>query len=128
MRNLIALSILCTAAAAAENPSAIATFESLGLYYERPAAAKACHVRYKAAGAKEWREGYPLVYDAREHQYRGSLVGLKPDTAYDIELQADTDRAEFQARTLGETFPIGKTTALPADAADKTLVIRDAGT
>jgi hypothetical protein len=38
-----------------------------------------------------WREGYPLVYDPREKQYRGSLVGLKPDTLYDIRLQAGGD-------------------------------------
>lgn len=124
-----ALSLLvAAAAAAAENPRAIATFESLGLYYDRPSPAKACQVRYKAAGAKEWRDGYPLVYDAREHQYRGSLVGLKADTAYDIRIEADADRAESQARTLSEKFPIGKTTELSAGAADKTLVIREAGT
>src|SRR5262249_43229340 len=34
----------------------------------------------------------------------------------------------IRARTLSETFPIGKTTALPANAADNTLVIREAGT
>jgi hypothetical protein len=120
--------LLAAGAVAAENPRAVATFESLGLYYDRPSPAKACRVHYKTAGAKDWREGYPLVYDARERQYRGSLVGLKPDTGYDVRLEADPDRVEFQARTRSETFPIGKTTFLSAGAADKTLVIREGGT
>jgi hypothetical protein len=87
-----------------------------------------CRVRYRAAGAAEWREGYPLVYDQREKQYRGSLVGLKPDTPYDIRLEAGGERAEFQARTLSENFPVGKTTFLPGGTTDQTLNIREGGT
>src|SRR2546426_11165734 len=68
--------------------SAIPTFESLGLYYNRPLA-KECNVQYRVAGAATWREGYPLVYDQREQQYRGSLVGMTPNTLYDIRLEAD---------------------------------------
>ncbi len=122
---------------AAENPLARAagekawaepTFECLGLYYNRAQAQGACRVRYRIAGAADWREGYPLVYDPRERQYRGSLVGLKPDTLYDIRLEAGEDPVDFQGRTLSEEFPIGKTTFLPGGSTDKTLYIRDAGT
>ena len=56
---------------------AVPTFESLGLYYNRAMAPGPCQVRYRRANATEWREGYPLVYDQRERQYRWSLVGLK---------------------------------------------------
>src|SRR5512140_147644 len=95
-------------ATGADGPArAVATFESLGLYYNRAAAAEACQVRYRAAGAAEWREGYPLVYDRRERQYRGSLVGLTPNTLYDIRVEAGGERAEFQARTRSQEFPIG---------------------
>lgn len=108
--------------------SAVPTFESLGLYYDRPLAQSACRVRYRIAGGTEWREGYPLVYDQREKQYRGSLVGLKPDTQYDIRLEADGESAELEGRTLSEEFSIGKTTFLPGASTDKTLYIREGGT
>src|SRR5262249_40736963 len=104
------------------------TFECLGLYYNRAPAPSGCRVRYRVAGAADWREGYPLVYDPRERQYRGSLVNLKPDTLYDIRLEAGDDRAGFQARTLGEVVPIGKTTALAGGTTDKTFFIREGGT
>jgi hypothetical protein len=121
---LLALTI---AAHGAENARAVATFESLGLYYDRPPAADGCNVWYRIAGVDTWRAGYPLVYDAREKQYRGSLVLLHPDTLYDVRLEAGGDRVELQARTLSESFPIGKTTHPAAENADKTLYIREAG-
>ena len=128
-RFALSLLLFTAAAARAEGPAAraVPTFESLGLYYDTPVAPAGCTVRYRPAGAGAWREGYPLVYDAREHQYRGSLVGLKANTAYDIRLEAGGRREEFQARTRNDDFPIGKTTYLTADTADKTVYIRDAG-
>ena len=114
--------------AASGNARAVPTFESLGLYYDRAAAQDGCRVRYRISGASEWREGYPLVYDQRERQYRGSLVGLKPDTLYDIRLEADGETVELQARTRSEEFPIGKTTHLPGGTTDQTLYIREGGT
>jgi hypothetical protein len=123
----LALSVVV--AAGADGPAwAEATFESLGLYYNRAAAAEACQVRYRAAGAAEWREGYPLVYDQRERQYRGSLVGLTPNTPYDIRIEAGGERTEFQARTRSQEFPIGKTTHLTGGGTDQTLHIREGGT
>ena len=74
-----------------------------------------------------WREGYPLVYDARERQYRGSLVGLQPNTLYDIRLEAGADRVVLQAKTRNEQFPIGKTTYLSAETSSKTLHVREGG-
>jgi hypothetical protein len=84
-------------------------------------------VRYRAAGAAAWRDGYPLVYDAREKQFRGSLVGLKPDTAYDVQLDAGRGPVDVAARTLSELFPVGRTTALPGGTTDKPLVIKEGG-
>src|SRR5688572_5445722 len=113
---------------AADGPaSAVPTFESLSLYYNRPVA-KECKVHYRVAGAPSWREGYPLVYDERERQYRGSLVGLTSNTLYDIRLEADGQKVEIQARTRSEEFPIGKTTHLPGGTTDQPLHIREGGT
>ncbi|MEK7409338.1 MAG: right-handed parallel beta-helix repeat-containing protein [Acidobacteriota bacterium] len=126
---LLAAAIGITSTPAADAPAwAVPTFESLGIHYNRDLAQDGCRVRYRAAGANEWREGYPLVYDQRERQYRGSLVGLRPDTLYDIRLEADAPPVEFQARTRSEEFPIGKTTYLPAGTTDQTLHIREGGT
>lgn len=117
-----------TSAYAAERPAwAVPTFESLGLYYNRMAAKEAPRVRYRVAGASAWREGHPLVYDQREHQYRGSLVQLKADTLYDIRIEADGQPVEFQERTWSEQFPIGKTTALPDGTTDQTVYVKEGG-
>jgi hypothetical protein len=131
----LALAALAVSAAshaparAADAPArAVPTFESLGLYYDRAEAQGPCRVRYRAAGVAEWREGYPLVYDQRERQYRGSLVGLTPDTQYEIRLEAGGRHVDLQARTRSETFPIGKTTHLTAGSTDQTLHIREGGT
>jgi hypothetical protein len=104
------------------------TFEALGLYFDHPGGPDKCSVRYRAAKTQDWREGHYLVYDPRERQYRGSLVGLTPDTLYEIRLDAGDGRAEFQARTRSEEFPIGKTTHLPGGESDQTLYIREGGT
>ncbi|MCW5977173.1 MAG: right-handed parallel beta-helix repeat-containing protein [Bryobacteraceae bacterium] len=124
-----ALAVALAATASGADPEAWAapTFESLGLYYNRGAAPEGCRVHYRPAGG-EWREGYPLAYDERERQYRGSLVGLTPDTEYAIRLEAGGDRVEFQARTRSETFPIGRTTYLDGGTTDQPLVIREGGT
>ena len=117
------------AARAADAPvRAVSTFESIGLYYSRPAAPEGCRVQYRADGAAEWRQGYPLVYDQREREYRGSLVGLKPDTLYDIRLEAGSEHTVIQTRTRSENFPIGKTTYLPGGTTDQTVYVREAGT
>lgn len=104
------------------------TFECLGLYFNVPEQESSCRVRYRVAGTEAWREGYPLLYDRREKQYRGSLVGLKPDTEYEIQLEAGAERAGLRARTRSERFPIGKTTYLQGGTTHETLRIREGGT
>ena len=107
---------------------AVPTFESLGVYFEHPTGAEPGTVRYRAAGAGEWRPGYPPVYDPREKEYRGSLVGLKPDTEYEVEFQAGTHRAGLKARTWSEKFPVGKTTYLKGGTTDQPVRVTDGGT
>ncbi|MBI3679920.1 MAG: right-handed parallel beta-helix repeat-containing protein [Acidobacteria bacterium] len=116
------------ALAAGEKAFAVPTFESLGLYYDRAIAQGGCSVKYRVAGSTESRPGYPLVYDQRATQYRGSLVGLKPDTLYDILLETDGESVNFQGRTRSEEFPVGKTTFLSGGSTDQTLNIREGGT
>ncbi len=116
------------AAPAAERQAwAVPAFESLGLYYNRVSELRSCRVWYRAAAAEEWREGHALVYDPREKQFRGSLVNLKPDTAYQIRIEHGSEKVELEARTRSDRFPIGKTTLL-SGVTDQTLSIREGGT
>lgn len=127
VRQLVAASILVTAASGAENIRALPTFESVGLYYQREAASAGCAVRYRVAGSEQWREGHSLVYDAREREYRGSLVTLTPDTEYEVRLEAGGTSEQIRVRTRSEQFPVGKTTLLDASSADRMITISESG-
>ena len=109
---------------------AVATFESLSLYW-RPGGdngTRDCLVRYRPSGTEAWREGFPLWYDARNAECRGSLVMLTPDTEFEIELlEPDTMAlARLRVRTWSESFPIGQTIYVPENS-EETLVIAQSG-
>ncbi len=108
-------------------PFAVATFECLGVYY-RADEAGACKVRYRPADRAQWCEGLELIYDARDGQYRGSLVGLTPDTEYVVQLECGGKQVDLRARTRSETFPVGKTTTLTDRVLSETLHITESGT
>ena len=77
-------------------------------------------VRFRAQGDSAWREGYPLWYAELDGEFRGSLVGLRSGTTYEIELTAPSGKkASLTAATRSEQFPIGKTTHLPGGEMDK---------
>ncbi len=111
--------------------TAVATFESLGLTW-RPsgaAATRACTVRYRAAGESTWRAGLNLWFDARNGEYRGSLVRLRSGTTYEVQLalSGTSTTTAGTVRTWSDTFPIGSTVALPATSSS-TLHITGSGT
>ena len=93
MRSLLFVLLLAASSASlqAADPAAFAvsTFESLGLYYNRPEARTPCTVSYRVAGSTEWRLGISArskqAYasgakwrrDFREHRGScGSRVGM----------------------------------------------------
>src|SRR5438094_6953 len=86
------LGALALAPAANQSPavpaSAVPTFECIGLYWspEAGSASTECTVRYRAKSTRAWREALPLWYDARNKEYRGSIVSLRPGTTYEIRL------------------------------------------
>ncbi len=110
--SLMALVTLTTSTADAEEQkaSAVPTFECLGLYYNSETERGTCGVQYRHDNEPSWRDALPLVYDPRERQYRGSLVGLEPDTKYLIRLTCGGQSIELSGRTRSERIPIGKTT------------------
>jgi hypothetical protein len=108
---------------------AIATFESLGLYWTPPAnpGAAGCLVRYRSAGDKAWKDGLAMWYDARNGECRGSLVQLAPGTSYEVRFRmpGQTSGAQLTARTWSERFPIARTVSVADRAA--TLNITEGG-
>lgn len=109
----------------------VATFECLGLAWKPEGLHdQTCAVRYRVADEPErWRDGYPLWFDERDGEFRGSLVHLQPGTDYEIELRPGNSEAigTARARTLSEEFPIAKTIVLPATS-HQPLRITESGT
>src|SRR5688500_13381838 len=118
---LLLTAILAFSAVAlnASQPVAIPTFHCLGLYWSPPGGAtnKEVLVRFRRAGAAAWNEALPMRFnpipntDQDLADYRGSIVGLNPDTAYEVELKLSDDSAKtnLTAKTWSENFPAGET-------------------
>jgi hypothetical protein len=105
-------------------PSAVSTFHSIGLYWspEGGAESNPATVRFREPGG-EWRQGLDLWFDARNNEYRGSLVELKPGVGYEIQLKLKDGKAEtLSAKTWSEKFPVKRIVEVPAGT--KRLVIR----
>lgn len=109
------------------NPSVSCTYECAGLYW-RTSESGVCRVRYTEDGKTSWRNGMDLVYDSRNGEYRGSLVGLRPATRYRAELVAGAAKAEIAFTTRSDVFPVGRRTLLPAGESTQTVVITESGT
>jgi PKD repeat protein len=99
-RALIAAILFLAALPAAATPSlgsadewnVVPTFQSLGIYWAPPGggATVTAQVLFRESGVGGFRPGLDLWYDARNAEYRGSIVELKPNTVYDIKLTLST--------------------------------------
>ena len=106
---------------------AVPTFECAGLYWKVPQGGP-CKVKYREESGKTWENGLDLTYDARDGEYRGSIVGLRPGTAYQVELSNNNSRIPLRFETRSDKFPVGKITVLPAWESDTTILIKESGT
>jgi hypothetical protein len=111
----------------AKNPYAVSTYECAGVYWKTPESG-ACKIRYREAKSKTWKQGLDLVYDARDGEYRGSIIGLIPNTEYQVEFSSNSAKTQLTFRTRNDLFPIGRTTILPEGETDKPIVITESGT
>jgi hypothetical protein len=116
-----------TPAKVSPNPSAVTTYECASIYW-KTSENRECKTRYKELTASSWKDALNLVYDSRDTEYRGSIVSLKPDTEYQVELSTPSAKAQLKFRTRSDNFPVGKTTFLPAGESDKTILITESGT
>ncbi len=135
---------LTSPAVGAESPppaapaAAVPTFNSIGLYWKPAQGGKstACEVSYRVAGTDAWRPALPLWFDDNDHEglpehsqeYRGSIVGLAPDTAYEVKLvlAGTGQETTLQTRTWNEVFKVAKVVTLP-DRLDATYTITEGG-
>ena len=111
------------------NPFAVPTFECLGIYYTVDSDSPGeCTVQYRADGADEWREAQSLWFDTRGNQFRGSIVGLEPDTVYEVKLRCGGDDKVIRTRTRSDEFPVGNTTFIEDGVTSGELHITEGGT
>jgi len=95
-------------------PTATATYNSLGLYWDGVGGQGInCTVAYKEIGKSTWKKAQDLWWDARPEtdlhgdEYRGSIVGLAAGTSYDIQFTLSTGQTEtITASTWAETYDI----------------------
>jgi hypothetical protein len=109
------------------NPYAVTTYECASLYWKVPENGS-CNIRYCVENTDNWKEGLKLVYDSRDGEYRGSLVGLSPNTGYTVELNTKSAKTRINLRTRSDNFAIGKVTVLPLGESDKAIIITESGT
>ncbi|HLA40002.1 MAG TPA: right-handed parallel beta-helix repeat-containing protein, partial [Candidatus Glassbacteria bacterium] len=112
-----------------QNPRAVPTFECLGIYYDVEANDPGeCSLRYRSVGTESWIPVIAPVFDKRDHQFRGSLVGLEPGAEYEIELTCQGKPVAFKAATRSESIPVGKVDYLSGGVSDTLLEITESGT
>lgn len=109
------------------NPYSVTTFECAGLYWKVPEKGS-CKVRYREESGSLWKNGLDLVYDSRDSEYRGSIIGLNPGTKYQVELSNNSSKTELNIATRSDKFPVGKVTLLPAGETDSTIIVTESGT
>jgi hypothetical protein len=105
-------------------PTTASTFECISIYHPdaNPAAVS---VHFRADGGTDWRPALDLVYDRRNREHRGSIVGLTPDTAYAIRLTQEGRATMIAARTRSDRPPVGKT--WPVVSGTAPLEIKESG-
>jgi hypothetical protein len=101
---------------AANSCSAVPTFECISLYWNPfdGNSDNECKVRYRSLGSEKWMDALPLWHDARNYEYRGSIVNLQPGTEYEIRLTLKNGKADtiLTTQTWSEHFPIARTVKL----------------
>lgn len=106
---------------------AVATFECAGIYWKVTDGGP-CRIKYKEESVGTWKDGLDLVYDARDGEYRGSIIGLSPDTGYQVELSTNNSKTRLTFKTRSDKFPVGKITVLPEGESDTPIIITESGT
>ena len=114
--------------------SFVPTFHCLSIYWtpENGQAEKKVLVKFREVAENKWHDGLPMRYNPVKTpeckgDYRGSIVNLKPGTAYEIALTLEgTDvHTSLQATTWNEKFPVAST--VKCQSGDATLTVNKSG-
>jgi hypothetical protein len=127
---LVAIALFAVVAPVFGAPRYVATFHSIGLYWSPPGgnATNGARVEFREPGTPTWRQGLALWFDTRNSEYRGSLVELKPDTAYEVRLMLDSGLAEtLKAVTWSETFRVKRTVQVAPGSTHLVIDATDSG-
>jgi hypothetical protein len=118
----------------------VATFNNVSLYYKpvEGSVSREALVRYRIKGTTAFSQAHPLWFDKRlpaemngiterSQEYRGSIVGLKSGTTYEVEvfLTGVNLVAAATVTTMNENFPIAKTVIV--NSSSSTLTITEGG-
>lgn len=113
-----------------QKPYTVSTYNCLSVYWSplNGSLNKSVFIQYKEKGASVWKDGYPMVYNpitsvkdkttiVSSADYRGSIVNLKPGTAYEVKLRLENTSSEinFKATTWSDNYPIGEVASIPLD-------------
>ena len=104
----------------------VPTYNSLGIYWSGVGGNSiTCNVEFREQGTSEWFPAHELWWDNRPsdqwhgQEYRGSIVGLKAGTTYEIKLTLSSGESEVvSAATFTEVefLPISKTIKVSSGA------------
>lgn len=122
--------------ASSDDPFAVSTYHSLGIYWSpaETSLSRRVLVRFRSQGSSEWFDGLPMKYrpisntELDKATYRGSLVNLTPATIYEIELalEGTSLKETLVAKTWTEDTPIGETVTFSGTLTEE-LVITESG-
>lgn len=134
MLGAVAAGALKPLAATASALTGVPTYHSIGLYLPSPTKPtdpdleKDATVKFRPRGTSTWKAGLSLWYDARNSEYRGSLVHLSQGTTYEIVVTLNDGKTHsVTTKTWNDVRPIAKTVTLPATSSS-TLTITESGT
>lgn len=108
-------------ALAAGSVSLTSTFKSISFYTSYPDTSPSVKVEYRQAGSSNWLAAYDPYIDSGDKQVRGSIVGLSPNTNYEVKVTfGGTDSAVASISTKNDqlSFGSGKTYYVGTDGSD----------
>ncbi|MBT7865753.1 MAG: fibronectin type III domain-containing protein, partial [Opitutales bacterium] len=105
MKTLLFLHLLSIHVVFASSPTAVETFNSMGLYWETSGGADVtCKVEYRNTESNQWRPALDLWWAGSE--YRGSVLDLKAGTEYEFRLKKGGELATLSKSTWSDAFEI----------------------
>lgn len=111
------------------------TFENCGVYINRLPAEKGRRLElklfYREQGSETWLPALTPVFMPMEQAWRGSIMLLKEDCAYEVKAEISgesQDTIQTTFRTRSSDVPVARTVVLDPDTFTGQLIITESGT